>query len=148
MARTAVQIAELLRQRLAELDMSGFADLFAQDSLFEYPFGFPGAPNQIRGREAIREHLVESRRPIRDRIVVGEVVSTVHETVDPNIAVVETTVAGVTKATGRSFRFSSAVSVITARDGEVVHYRDYTNVLGSAAATGRDVVGAGAGESG
>jgi len=45
-------------------------------------------------------------------------------------------VASVTRATGQPFRFASGVGVVTVRDGAVVRYRDYTNPLGSAAATG------------
>lgn len=139
MARTALQVAELLQQRLADLDMSGFSDLFAQDALFEYPFGFPGAPPELRGRAAIREHLLESRTSVRDRIEVTGVESTLHETVDPDVAIIETVVSGVAKATGNAFRFPSGVGVVYTRDGEVVRYRDYSNVVGAAAATGLDL---------
>lgn len=140
--RTAREVAELARQRLAAADMSGFTDLFAPDALFEYPFGYPGAPSELRGRETIREHLVESRRSVRSLIEITEFNAVVHETTDPEVVVTETEAAGRQLATGQEFRFPTGVGVITVRDGLIVRYRDYTNVLGAAAATGRlaDVV--------
>jgi uncharacterized protein len=134
---TPLDIAELARQRLAEVDMSGFTDLFAADAVFEYPFGFPGAPAVLHGREHIRTHLVESRRLVRSLIKVTDMAATTHRTVDPAVVVVEWEVSGSTIATGHSFRFGSGVGIITVRDGEIVRFRDYTNPVGAAAVTGR-----------
>jgi ketosteroid isomerase-like protein len=134
---SAREVAELIRQRLADVDMSGLVDLFADDAVFEYPFGFPGAPSELRGRDEIRAHLVESRRDVPSLIDVTEVHSTVHETTDPDVVVCELEVAGTTTATGEPFRFASSVGVLTVHNGLVVRFRDYTNVLGAAAATGR-----------
>lgn len=134
---TAREIAELARQRLAATDMSGFTDLFAEDGLFEYPFGFPGTPSEIHGREAIRTHLVESRRGVKLLVEVKEFNSVVHDTTDPAVVIVEWDLAGTTLSTGEPFHFSSGVGVITVHDGEITHYRDYTNPLGAAKATGR-----------
>lgn len=133
---TARQMADLIQQRLAEGDMSGFADLFATDAVFEYPFGFPGAPSVLHGREELRAHLVESRRDIGSLIEIGGVTSTVHETADPEVVIMELEVTGTTLATGQPFRFNSGVEVSRVRDGEIVEYRDYTNALGAAAITG------------
>lgn len=145
MARSAAEIAELMRRQLADIDHVGFSDLFADDAVFEYPFGFPGSPERIQGREAIRDHLVESRRGAMSRIRITNIESAVHETSDPEVAVVEFTVSGTVVATGDSFSFASGLGVITARDGKVVRYRDYSNV----AAAGRllnQEVSAGQGE--
>lgn len=139
--RTAREVAELARQRLADADMSGFTDLFAEDALFEYPFGYPGAPDELRGRETIRAHLVESRRDLRSLIEIDEFATVVHDTVDPDVVIVESEVVGTIRSTGQAFRFPSGVGVITVRDGLITRYRDYTNMLGAAAATGRDVTG-------
>lgn len=147
MARSAVEIAEILRQRLADTDWTGFTEHFANDALFEYPFGFPGAPPEIRGRAAILEHLVESRKHIRTMIEVTDIASTVHETADPGVVVIETQVSGINKASGKAFTFASGVGVITVRDGEITRYRDYTNTVGAAAAVGRDVLAAQGGQS-
>jgi ketosteroid isomerase-like protein len=136
MARSPREVAELIRQRLAAVDMAGFSDLFAVDGVFEYPFGFPGAPSVLRGRAEIKAHLVESRRDLGSLIEVDDVTATVHETTDPEVVILETEVTGTTLATGSPFRFVSGVGVVTVRDGDVVGYRDYTNVLGAARITG------------
>ncbi len=133
---TPREVADLVQQRLAAADMSGFADLFATGAVFEYPFGFPGAPSVLHGREALREHLVASRRDIGALIEIGGVTPTVHETTDPEVLVIELEIHGTTLATGQPFRFHSGVEVMRVRDGEIVEYRDYTNVLGAATITG------------
>jgi hypothetical protein len=133
---SARAIAELMGQRLLALDFGGFADLFAEDGVFEYPFLAPGWPPVIHGREAIRAHLVESRRALRSAIELTAVDTTVHETTDPAVLVLEHVASGTTVATGASFEFASGVAVLTVRDGQVARYRDFTNPLGSAAVTG------------
>jgi ketosteroid isomerase-like protein len=134
--RTARETADLLLERLAALDMAGFADLFAEDGVLHYPFGFPGAPSSVRGRDTIREHLVESRRGVDTLISVTDIEATVYESTDPEVIIWETVVSGTRAATGEPFRFVSGVGVVTVRDGEVAAMRDYTNVLGAAEATG------------
>lgn len=136
-ARPAREVAEALVDRLAHLDFDGFADLFAPDAVFDYPFGWPGAPSRFSDREALRAHLLESRRDVGSLIEVRGCQSVVHETVDPEVVVLELEVEGVTVATGRPFRFASGISVVTVRGGAVVRYRDYTNPVGAAEVTGR-----------
>jgi uncharacterized protein len=136
MVDTPRDVAELMRQRLSQADMGGFAELFAADAVFEYPFENPGWPSVIHGRDEIRKHLVESRRDLTSLIEITAFDTVVHETADAEVVVLEHEVAGVTKATGQPFRFASGVGILTVRDGEAVRYRDYTNPLGSAAATG------------
>jgi ketosteroid isomerase-like protein len=136
MARSPLEVAELIRQQLAEADMAGFTDLFAEDGVFEYPFGFPGSPSVLRGRKQIKANLVESRRDIRSLIEIDDVAMTVYETTDPEVVIFSTEITGTTLATGKPFRFTSGVGILTVRDGEVVAYRDFTNVLAAARITG------------
>jgi ketosteroid isomerase-like protein len=130
------EVAEQVRRRLEAMDMAGFADLLADDVHYEYPFGFPGSPSEFHGRAAVAAHLVESRRDIRDLIEISDVAMTVYETTDPEVVIFETLISGTTLNTGRPFRFTSGVGVLTVRGGKIVHYRDYTNVLGAVAITG------------
>jgi ketosteroid isomerase-like protein len=144
MARSPLDVAELIRQQLLTADMVGFTDLFAVDGVFEYPFGLPGAPSVLRGRDQIKAHLVESRQDVRQLIEITDVTATVHQTTDPEVVILETEVTGTTLATGEPFRFVSGVGVVTVREGEVVHYRDYMNALGAARITkGQGAIGAG-----
>ncbi len=137
MAASARQVAELMGERLGATDFSGFADLFAEDGVFEYPFENPSWPPVLRGREEIRAHLVESRRGIRSLIELTGFDTVVHETTDPAVLVLEHEVSGRTIATGEAFRFASGVGIVTVRDGQIARYRDYTNPLGAAKVTGR-----------
>lgn len=131
----AAVLAELDRA-LRATDFAAFAAMFADDALFEYPFEHPVWPAELRGRAAIAEHLVESRRNITALIRLTGFDSVVHETTEPGVYVLEHEVSGVTLATGDAFRFASGIAVVTIRDGKVVRYRDYTNPFGSAKATG------------
>lgn len=132
----ARDIADRIGQTLAGVDMYSLADMMAEDGVFEYPFTVPGTPREVRGREAIREHLTASRRQARDALTIHKVDTIVHETTDPGIAIIEITVHGEVAATGRQFEFPSSVSVLHVRDGEITRYQDYTNTLGAAEALG------------
>ena len=134
---TTREVVELTRQRLGAMDLDGVADLFAEDADFDYPFGYAGSASEIHGREALRAHLHETRDGIGERMRIAEFNAVVHDTTDPAVAVVEWEVVGTTVATGESFRFPSGVSVITVHDGEITRFRDYTNPVGAAVATGR-----------
>lgn len=136
MPRTTRETVDELLRRLRELDHGGFADLFDEDGVLEYPFGFPGSPSSVRGRDAIRTHLTESRAGVRDLITITSIDAAVHQTTDPDVIVWETEISGSRVATGEPFRFCSGVGVLTIKDGQVVRMRDYTNVLGAAEATG------------
>ncbi|HEX4722023.1 MAG TPA: nuclear transport factor 2 family protein [Pseudonocardiaceae bacterium] len=134
---SAREMVALIQQRLGAADFAGFADLFADEAVFEYPFVVPGWPSVLHGRAAIREHIVDSRRDVRSRIELTGFESTVHETSDPEIVVVEHEALGISVATGEPFRFASGVGVLTVRDGQIVRYRDYANPIGTAIASGR-----------
>ena len=131
----AAVVAELERA-LRATDFAAFAALFAEDALFEYPFEHPAWPAELRGRAAIEEHLVQTRRHLTALIRLTGFESVVHETTEPGVYVLEHEASGVTLATGEPFRFASGIGVVTVRDGKVVRYRDYTNPFGSAKFTG------------
>jgi ketosteroid isomerase-like protein len=128
-------LAEMERA-LRATDFAAFAALFADDALFEYPFEHPVWPSELRGRAAISEHLVESRRNLTALIRLTGFESVAHETTEPGVYVLEHEVSGVRVATGEAFRFASGIAVVTIRDGRVTRYRDYTNPFGSAKAIG------------
>jgi ketosteroid isomerase-like protein len=52
----------------------------------------------------------------------------VHQSTDPDVLIAEFDAEGVVVATGKPYR-ASYIAVITTRDGEIVHYRDYWNPL-------------------
>jgi ketosteroid isomerase-like protein len=60
---------------------------------------------------------------------------TVHQTLDPDVVVVEFEVDGTAVRTGRPYQLRY-ICVITVRDGEIAGYRDYWNPLALAEALG------------
>lgn len=119
--------AESLRLLLAK-DMACYAGLWAADGSIEFPFAPPGYPQLLDSRAAIEDYL----RGYPDLLDVQEIPEqTVHLTADPEVVIGEFETAGAVVATGRKFRMRY-VAILTARDGEIVHYRDYWNPLAGA----------------
>ena len=120
--------ADVLNQRrhlLLSGDMDGFADLFAPDGVIEFAFHGPsGTPVRIEGREAIRAY---SRRfkasPLR--LEDFEVVE-VHQTQDPEVAIVEMRSTATLTTTGRSLATTS-IQILRIRDGQIVLFRDFAD---------------------
>ena len=67
MSRSPREIAEQVRRMVAGEGVD-FADLFAEDGVLTYPFGLPGQPAELNGREAIRAYFKDRSRS-RDLLV-------------------------------------------------------------------------------
>lgn len=97
------------------------------DVVFEFPFAPDGRPKRLEGKQVVGEYL--------DAIGAGVVLNRLtnlesHQTVDPEVAVIEFSVAGRVRDTDLPFERSYVV-VLTVRDGLVLRYRDYWNPLES-----------------
>lgn len=112
-------------QLLLDKDMTGFAGLWAEDGVMEFPFAPPGYPARLEGRAAIADYLRDYPKMLDVR---GFPTQVVHQSTNTDVAVVEFDAEGVVVATGKPYRFSY-IAVITARNGEIVSYRDYWNPL-------------------
>ena len=134
MPRTPREIAGLVRDMVAGEPVV-FADLFAADGVLTYPFGLPGQPTELRGREAIRAYFT-GRRAARDLLVMEGVEAVVRQTDDPEVVVTEITHHGYSKAAGQPYRHT-ALGVIRVRDGEIVQYDDYMDPISIARMLGR-----------
>ncbi|MGC4875775.1 nuclear transport factor 2 family protein [Micromonospora sp. DT43] len=102
-------------------DMAGFIALFAEDAVLELPFAPPGQPRRVAGRVELHEYLINypallDVREIHDR--------TVYETRNPEVIVVEFVASGFVVATNRPYELRY-IAVLTIRDGQLAHYRDY-----------------------
>ncbi|WP_410640810.1 nuclear transport factor 2 family protein [Amycolatopsis sp. lyj-346] len=126
------EFAEHALDLLLKHDMAGFAGLWAEDGVLEFPFAGPGYPKRVEGRDAILEYLRDYPNLLDIREVTAK---TVHETTDPSVVVVEFTVAGVVVASQRPYELSY-IAVITVEDGEIRHYRDYWSPLAAAGVLG------------
>src|SRR6266536_2553683 len=109
-------------------DMSGFAGLWAEDGVLEFPFASPGYPSRLEGRDAIREYLRGYPEIVDVRSFPAKVV---HETVDPEVVIVEFEAEGVAARTSKPYRLGY-IAVIAVRDGEIRNYRDYWSPLAAA----------------
>lgn len=134
-ARGPREVLALYHRAMLDRDADALAGLYAADAVHEFPFTFPGMPARLTGREAVRanHHAAwddSAARPeeIRDLVV--------HPSADPEVLVVEQTVAGTIAPEGRPFRFPGVLT-LRVRAGELVHVRDAMDGLAVAHGTGR-----------
>ena len=103
----------------------GLESLLADDGVVEAPFAPPGAPRRFEGRDAFVASVSSRREGLAGRIrftAVRNVV--VHETADPDLAVIEYEVEAVRLADGLRAAAPFAV-VVRVQDGRIVLWREY-----------------------
>ena len=99
--------------------------LFAPDAVLEFPYAPAGVPRQVKGREALFEHM--SHFPETFDVEFVDLVF--HETVDPSLAIAEFRSKGTALPTGKPYE-QTCISVVRADgDGLIAHYLDYWNPL-------------------
>ena len=102
-----------------------FFDLLAEDAVFEYVITVPGYPRRVEGRAAVAELY----RPYGDALVLDRCYDlAVHHDPAQGTVVLEYASEGKVVATGASYG-NRYISVLTLRDREVVHWRDYLDPL-------------------
>jgi ketosteroid isomerase-like protein len=139
-AQTAVTPRDILVRaldRVRAYDLEGFADLFVEDGVIEYPFAPAGAVRRLQGREEIRRVLGQAAAsPRRAGRRVTDVSSpVVHQTVDPDVIVAEFDLEGEIVATGQTYRLPY-IQVLHIRDGKIASLRDYIDYPALTALTG------------
>ena len=132
--RSPREVAELVRRMVAGEGVV-FADLFAEDGVFTYPFAGPGMPGELVGRAAIREFF-GGRGEARSMFRMDGVDAVIRETDDPEVVVAEIRHHGWSHVNNAPYRHT-AVGVIRVRDGLIVHYDDYMNPIATAQLLGR-----------
>ncbi|MBF8192457.1 nuclear transport factor 2 family protein [Nonomuraea sp. K274] len=127
----AREVFEGLRRHMSGEDVDG---LWAEDVVVETPFAPPGRPRRVEGRDRFLEIARAGRAALPFRLETGEV--TVHDTADPDLIIVEYDLGATLPGTGE--RVSAPfIGVLRVRDGQIVLWREYQDVLAVAAATGR-----------
>ena len=135
------ELLERLRDATRTQSVEGMRSIYAVDAVHEFPFAFPGVPTRLEGRDEIVGWIAAQWQggPLR---LTGYRTHAVHSTTDPNTIVVEQDALG-TNGTDDGIALPNLM-VLTARNGQVVHLRDYVNVLAAAAALGLELGGAAA----
>ncbi|MCE7001852.1 nuclear transport factor 2 family protein [Kibdelosporangium philippinense] len=103
--------------------------IWAPDLVVETPFG---VTKRIRGAENFREIARAGRAALPVTLTECTTIA-IHDTIEPDVIVVEYELAGIVNATGErhSARF---IGVLTVRNGKVVHWREYQDTARMAAA--------------
>lgn len=112
-------------------DMERWLELLADDAVVEFPYaGSLGVPPRLEGRGAIRAYFLDAIKSFE-----GLTFSNVrtYPTTDPDVAAVEVHGSATITSTGRRYE-QDYVMVVKARDGRIVHYREYWNPLPAIAA--------------
>jgi ketosteroid isomerase-like protein len=129
------KVIEGLREAMDTGNTQGFIAHFAEDAVYESPFSLAGQPNRWEGFAAISEHL-GAENPTKNLLEFTKVTVEVHLGHDPEEATAQFTIQGKVRATGEQFTLPSSIGVIRVRDGKIVHYQDYTNMLRGAQIAG------------
>jgi uncharacterized protein len=104
-------------------DLDGWLQRCRDDVVLEFPYAPTGRPARVEGKQAVGDYL----RAMPGQISFERITSlVVHQTVDPNTAVIEWSASGRIKATGAPYDMDYVV-VLTLVDGLMATYRDYWN---------------------
>ncbi|GAA3781475.1 nuclear transport factor 2 family protein [Micromonospora maritima] len=126
MAGRAREVVERILRAGREGDVEAFVELMAPEGYIEWPFRPAGVPGRVRGRADVRRHLTEAAGTLVTFDEYRDLV--IHETLDPEVVVVEYDAVGTLVASGAPFA-QTVIAVFRVRDGLVVSYRDYINPL-------------------
>ncbi|MEU6409026.1 nuclear transport factor 2 family protein [Microbispora sp. NPDC046933] len=127
---------ERFRQAAISQSADDMSRVYAVDAVHEFPFTRPGVPSRLEGRDEIVNWIAAGWKasPLKyERYRTLAIYDTDH----PETIVVEQEAIGTSTSTGE-FALPNIV-VLTARNGQIAHLRDYVNVLAAAAAMGRDI---------
>jgi hypothetical protein len=134
-ATTARQTAEQFLRATISPDPGGLAEFYAPEVVIEMPFAPAGLypPRIETTREELRARFragaaVRRYRDLRDVVI--------HETADPAVVIAEYALDGELTESAEPFSLRF-VMVMTIRDGQIVHTRDYTDPIAGARALGR-----------
>ena len=131
------EIVEQLRLALEARNFSGFVDLFADDAVFEVPFGLKENQKHLQGIDVIKAHFaVIAQNPSTKLLELHKVSATQHLGNDTNEVTVEFRIHGRSVSTGELFEMPSSVAIIRCNEGKVVHYKDFPNTVGYAQIAG------------
>jgi len=130
------EVLERWRQAAISRSADDMRRVYAVDAVHEFPFTRPGLPSRLEGRDDIVHWIAAGWQA---NLLKYERYRTlaIHDTNDPDTIVVEQEAIGTSTSTGE-FTLPNLV-VLTVRNGQIAHLRDYVNILAAAAAIGHDI---------
>ncbi|MGI5125638.1 nuclear transport factor 2 family protein [Pseudonocardia sp. CA-107938] len=130
------EVLDRFRTVVLEQSVEGLREVYAADAVQEFPFAFPGVPTRLEGRDAIVDWIAAlwASSPLR---FTGFRTLALHPTTAPDTIIVEQ--ESLTTGGPAGDVALPNIMVFTARGGQIVHLRDYVNVLAAAEATGREL---------
>lgn len=132
----AREVLESYRQAAIDQSVEDMRRVYAVDAVHEFPFTRPGVPSRLEGRDEIVNWIAAGWEANRLRYERYRTLA-VHDTHDPDTLIVEQDVLGISSTTGE-FALPNII-VLTVRDGQIAHLRDYVNILAAATAMGHDL---------
>ncbi len=134
MTHVSREIAERLIAAAVSEHPEDMADCYAGQVVIEMPFTAGLYPSRIETtRDELRQRFTASAA-VRRYERLADV--RIHETADSDVVVVEYSIHGHLVADGQPFVLTIAM-VITVRDGQIVHSRDYADPVAGARVLGR-----------
>jgi ketosteroid isomerase-like protein len=130
------EVLERFRQAAINQSADDMRRVYALDAVHEFPFTRPGLPSRLEGRDEIMSWTAAVWNTNTFKYERYRTLA-IHDTNDPDTIIVEQEAIGTSTSTGE-FTLPNIV-VLTARNGQIVHLRDYVNILAAAAARGNDL---------
>jgi uncharacterized protein len=120
--RTTRETIEQMLRTVTEGTRDDLADFYAEDVVVTNPF-VDEAYRESRGNAALRNRM----KSFAQYLEYSEIKNvTIHETTDPQVAIVEFTVVGTLVPTGEQFALPS-INVIRVVDGLIAESRDHSD---------------------
>jgi uncharacterized protein len=134
MTHVSREIVERLVAAAVSEHPEDMADCYAGQVVIEMPFTAGLYPSRIETtRDELRQRFTASAA-VRRYERLADV--RIHETADPEVVIAEYSIHGHLVADGQPFVLTIAM-VITVRDGQIVHSRDYADPVAGARVLGR-----------
>jgi ketosteroid isomerase-like protein len=128
MTETKPTIVDMLTSALGDRVDPGatnFIEMMSDDFVMEFPYARPGMPTRVEGRAAVLAHLIKVGGDVSVDSASNLVV---HETKDPEVVILEFDGHGKSVRTGEPYE-QRYISVIRARGGKIIHFKDYWNPI-------------------
>ncbi|WP_405143220.1 nuclear transport factor 2 family protein [Sphaerisporangium sp. NBC_01403] len=130
------EVLERWRQAAISQSAHDMGRVYAVDAVHEFPFTRPGVPSRLEGRDEIVSWTAAVWKTNTFKYERYRTLA-IYDTNDPDTIIVEQEALGTSTSTGE-FALPNIV-VLTVRNGQIAHLRDYVNILAAAAAMGRDM---------